>query len=119
MPQNWGNGEFSVLVTVAQVGDGQAEINPKEVSAVYPIRSTRAFVGLTRAENWIPSSEEEARQLGERNMGGDGPPPPKIDPEHPPVFLKHAIVKKGSTATGYVFIRKPKARRASDAQCNS
>ena len=53
-------------------------------------------------------SEEEARQVQLRGGPGSAPPLPQIDPEHPPVFLRHAKVKEGSKATGYVFIRRPK-----------
>jgi hypothetical protein len=156
MPQNWGNGEFSVLVTVAQVGAGQAEVNPKEVSAVYPDPDHTRFrwfdkgheldtQASMRAAGMVPGggpagpagagvgdsssaapppnhperteqrdphvgerSGEENRQLQLRNGAGNGADLPGIDPMHPPVFLKHATVKAGATAAGYVFIRKPK-----------
>jgi hypothetical protein len=35
VPQNWRNGEFSVFVAVAQVAAGEAQINPKEIYAIY------------------------------------------------------------------------------------
>ena len=36
MPQNWGNGEFSVFLVIARVGAGESQTNPKEIFAVYP-----------------------------------------------------------------------------------
>jgi hypothetical protein len=36
MPQNWGNGEFSVYLVLAQVGPGESQVNPKEITAIYP-----------------------------------------------------------------------------------
>ena len=167
MPQNWGNGEFSVMVTVAQVGAGQAVVNPKEVSAVYPdaehtrfgwfdkgheldTQASMAAAGMTgggmaggggaggpgegggaglgnSAQEMPPANHpermdqkeplvdtrgaEENRQMQMRNMGGEGAALPKIDPAHPPIFLKRATVKQGSTAAGYVFIRKPKGAK--------
>jgi len=163
MPQNWGNGEFSVFVTVAQVGAGEVQINPKDFSAVYSDPDHTRFrwfdkgrdldtqVSMHAAGLGQPGpaaggpggpgsgslgdsasampppthpeamrgmdphagtrSEEEARLLQLRSMGGDSSNVPQIDPAHPPVFLKHTILKQGSRATGYVFIRRPKSSK--------
>ncbi len=56
-------------------------------------------------------SEEEARQLQMRNDAGNASKLPKLDPAHPPVFLKNTVVKRGSTSSGYVFLRKPKGSK--------
>jgi hypothetical protein len=151
MPQNWGNGEFSVLITVAQVGSGEAEINPKEVSGIYhdpdhtrfrwfdkgrelDTQATMRSAGVgqpggpgdssaampppnhpeamgTQDPHAGTRTEEENRQLQLRGTGGDASALPKIDPDHPPVFLKHATLKQGSKIAGYVFIRRPKGAK--------
>jgi hypothetical protein len=56
-------------------------------------------------------SEEEARQLQLRNGSGNASTPAPLDPAHPPAFLRLTTVKKGSNATGYVFLRRPKGSK--------
>jgi hypothetical protein len=159
LPQNWGNGEFSVYVVVAQVGEGEAEVNPREISALYSdpahtrfrwfdkahdldTQATMRATGMGGGSPGAPDgsgsngdsssaapppthpearaqmdphvgnrSEEEARQLQLRNEAGSASTPPALDPAHPPVFLRITSVKKGSNATGYVFLRKPKGSK--------
>ncbi len=162
LPQNWGNGEFSVYVAVAQVGDGEAIVNPKEISALYPDPAHTRFRWFDKAHDLdtlatmraagmgggppagpggsgslgnsnsansadpVPThpeamaqmdphvgnrSEEEARQLQLRNGTRSASTPPPLDPEHPPAFLRLTTVKKGSNATGYVFLRRPKGSK--------
>jgi hypothetical protein len=167
MPQNWGNGEFSVMVAVAQTGAGNAEVNPKEVSALYPdpdhtrfrwfdkardldaeasrraagvgqpggapgggpggppggspgaLTDASAAMGQTNHPEQMHDTNpqaatkaaEEARQLQLRGGAGNAPPVPQLDPAHPPTFLRPASVKQGSSAIGYVFLRKPKGSK--------
>ncbi len=162
LPQNWGNGEFSVYVAVAQVGEGEATVNPKEISALFSDPAHTRFhwfdkahdldtlatmraagmgggppagpggpggsgsVGDSNSAAPPPThpeamaqmdphvgnrSEEEARQLQLRNETGSASTPPPLDPAHPPVFLRIVTVKKGSNATGYVFLRRPKGSK--------
>jgi len=170
LPQNWGNGEFSVYVAVAQVGEGEAVVNPREISALYPDPAHTRFRWFDKAHDLdtlatiraagmgggAPAgpgglggpggsgsvgesdsaapppthpeataqmdphvgnrSEEEARQLQLRNGAGNDSTPPPIDPAHPPVFLRITTVKKGSNATGYVFLRRPKGSKVEVAR---
>lgn len=156
--QNWGNGEFSVLVSITQVGPGAAEVNPKGISALYSDAAhtrltwfdkgrdldTQASIrasGLSQPGGGPPESgpvsdssaampapthpeamrdmttnpgtrsEEEARQIQLRQTA-DGPHPQQLDPAHPPVFLRHTILKQGSRTYGHVFLRKPKGKLA-------
>jgi hypothetical protein len=157
LPQNWGNGEFSVYVAVAQVGEGEAMVNPREISALYPdpahtrfrwfdkahdldtlasmqsagmggISGASAGSGAIGSNNAEPPpthpeamaqmdphagnrSEEEARVLQLRNGAGSASTPAPLDPAHPPPFLRITTVKKGSNATGYVFLRRPKGSK--------
>jgi hypothetical protein len=159
MPQNWGNGEFSVYVAVAQVGDGEAVVNPKEISALYPDPAHTRFRWFDKAHDLDTlatmraagmgggppadpggsgalgdsksaeppathpeanaqmdphvgnRSEEETRQLQLRNGTGSASTPPPLDPAHPPPFLRITTIKKGSNATGYVFLRRPKGSK--------
>jgi hypothetical protein len=161
LPQNWGNGEFSVYVAVAQVGEGEAVVNPREISALYPDPAHTRFRWFDKAHDLDTlatmraagmgggppagpggadgsdslgnsniaepppthpearaqmdphvgtRSEEEARQLQLRNGAGNASTPP-LDPAHPPPFLRITTVKKGSNATGYVFLRRPKGSK--------
>ncbi len=160
MPQNWANGEFSVFVAVAQQGEGEAQVNPQAITAVYPdaahtrfrwfdkgrdldTQASAAAEGLGRpGEGGGPPgsggvgdsssaappqthpqpmreedphtgtrSEEESRQLELRNQAANASKLPKLDPAHPPVFLKVTTVKQGSRASGYVFLKKPKGSK--------
>ncbi len=162
LPQNWGNGEFSVYVAVAQIGEGEAEVNPREISALFSDPAHTRFrwfdkahdldtlatmrasglgggppagpggqggsgsLGNSNSADPPPThpeamaqmdphvgtrSEEEARQLQLRNGTGTASTPPPLDPAHPPAFLRITSVKKGSNATGYVFLRRPKGSK--------
>jgi hypothetical protein len=158
LPQNWGNGEFSVYVAVAQVGDGEAVVNPKAISALYPDPAHTRFRWFDKAHDLDTlatmqssgmgggasagpggsgsldsnsaepppthpearaqmdphagnRSEEETRVLQMRNGAGTGSTPAPLDPAHPPPFLPITTVKKGSNATGYVFLRRPKGSK--------
>src|SRR5450631_822857 len=153
MPQNWGNGEFSVFLAVAQVGAGEVQVDPKEISAVFPDPSRTTFrwfdkghdlatqasllssglgppaagpLGDSSSTSPLPNhpeqrpaassnvgttSDEEARQLQSRNDAKSASNLPKLDPTHPPPLLKHTTVKKGATASGYVFLRRPKGSK--------
>jgi hypothetical protein len=68
LPQNWGNGEFSVYVAVAQVGDGEAVVNPKEISALYPDPAQTRFRWFDKAHDLDTLATMRAA-----GMGG-GPP---------------------------------------------
>jgi hypothetical protein len=153
MPQNWGNGEFSVFLAVAQVGAGEVQVDPKEITAVYPDPGHTAFRWFDKAHDLSTQASILSSGLGPPSAGplgdssstsplpnhpeampaptttvgtGSGdvahPPQlsndqknaaalPKLDPLHPPPFLKRATVKQGSTVTGYVFLRKPKGSK--------
>lgn len=160
MPQNWANGEFSVFVAIAQTGEGEAAVNPRAISAVYPDASHTRFawfdkgrdldtlasmaaqgmgvassggpgggtgaIGDSSSANPDPNhpeamrqldphvgtrSEEESRQLSLRNDAQSASKLPKLDPAHPPVFLKITSVKQGGKTAGYVFLRRPKGSK--------
>jgi hypothetical protein len=69
--QNWGNGEFSVLVSIAQVGPEAIEVNPKGIFALY---SDAAHTRLT----WFDKGREldteaSIRASGLSQPGGGGP----------------------------------------------
>ena len=55
MPQNWNNGEFSVFITVAQVGPGEETLIRKRSLPFTPTLITPAFIGSIRLMIWIPS----------------------------------------------------------------
>lgn len=76
LPQNWANGEFSVFVAVVQVGTGEAEINPKEISALYPDSAHTRF-------RWFDKAHDLDTELSRRDAGlgrPDGGPAGKSNP---------------------------------------
>jgi hypothetical protein len=60
--QNWGNGEFSVLVSITQVGPEATEVNPKGISALY---SDAAHTRLT----WFDKGRDLDTQASIRASG--------------------------------------------------
>jgi hypothetical protein len=119
IPTKWGNGEFSVYVSVRQAGAGVVEVNPKQIYALY---SDAAHTRLERFDKGheidLWESEREAGPFGGPPKGSGGPGgftpgsgnagPPPLDPRHPLVFLRRASLKQGSRVAGDVFVRKPK-----------
>jgi hypothetical protein len=77
LPQNWGNGEFSVYVAVAQVGEGEAVVNPKEISALYPDPAHTRFRWFDKARDLDTLASMRAAGMGggpSGGPGGSGPP---------------------------------------------
>jgi hypothetical protein len=73
MPQNWENGEFSVFVAVAQTGSGNAEVNPKEVSALYPDPEHTRFRWFDKARDLDTEASRRAAGLGQPGGPAGGP----------------------------------------------
>ena len=74
LPQNWGNGEFSVYVAVVQVGDGEAVVNPKEISALYPDPAHTRFRWFDKAHDLDTLATMRATGMGAGSPGGPGGP---------------------------------------------
>jgi hypothetical protein len=157
MPENQGDGEFSIYVAVAQdaTAPSPAEVSPKHFSALYSDSAHTRFpyfdkardldtqasiraagspggppsgaangnssaaapdpthpevmaVGEVRDTNPGTRSEEETRQLQQRNQAGSSLSQVHPDLARPMVFLRQTTVKQGSRAAGVVFFRKPK-----------
>jgi hypothetical protein len=85
MPQNWGNGEFSVYIAVAQVDAGEAEVNPKAVSALYPDAAHTRFA-------WFDKGRDLDTQL---SMRAEGMGPIAGQPGSPG---SHSIADSSTTA---------------------
>jgi hypothetical protein len=76
LPQNWANGEFSVFVAVVQAGMGEAEINPHEISAVYPDPAHTRFRWFDKAHDLDTELSRRAAGLGQPDgspAGGSNP----------------------------------------------
>ena len=71
LPQNWGNGEFSVYVAVAQVGEGEAVVNPREISALYPDPAHTRFRWFDKAHDL-----DTLATMRSAGMGGGAPAGP-------------------------------------------
>ncbi len=71
MPQNWNNGEFSVFITVAQVGPGEADVNPKAISALYPDAAHTRFHWFDKAHDLDTLASMQAAGYGQT---GGAPP---------------------------------------------
>ena len=86
-PQNWGNGEFSVFVMVTQAGPGEAEINPKEVSALYPDPGHTRFQWFDKAHDLDTLASMRAAGVGQpggASAGGPGGPGDSTSAMPPP-----------------------------------
>jgi hypothetical protein len=70
LPQNWGNGEFSVYVAVAQVGEGEAMVNPREISALYPDPAHTRFRWFDKAHDLDTLASMQAAGMGGGPPGG-------------------------------------------------
>src|SRR5258708_36599894 len=71
MPRNWANGEFSVYVAVSQVGAGEVQINPKEISALYSDHDHTRLRWFDKGHDL--ETEASVRTAGLGQPGG-GPP---------------------------------------------
>jgi hypothetical protein len=71
MLQNWGNGEFSVLVSVTQVGPGVAEVNPKGISALYSDAAHTRFTWFDKGHDL--DTQASIRASGVSQSGGAPP----------------------------------------------
>ncbi len=80
-PQNWRNGEFSVFVAVAQIGAGETQINPKEISALYTDPGHTRFRWFDKAHDL--DTQATIRAAGPGQPGG-GPPGGPDGPGGPP-----------------------------------
>ena len=74
MPQNWGNGEFSVFVSIAKVGAGEAKVNPKEITAIYPDADHSRFLWFDKARDLDTLASMRSSGLGQPPGGVGGPP---------------------------------------------
>lgn len=139
MPENKGNGEFSVYVVISHVGPGTAHVEPKKFSALFSDGRTR-FVFYDKAAEVEarvsprPSSPGMSAQGNEidRSMIRGGPTPggaAGLSPSEtlkgdnvpgnakpgpggiPDVFLRSAKLKQGTRVAGMVYFRKPKGSR--------
>jgi hypothetical protein len=84
MPENKGNGEFSVYVSVYQIGIGAAHVNPKDFSALFPDPAHTRFTFYDKAkeiESQAPVQGPAAAMSAttneiDRSMIRGGPPGP-------------------------------------------
>ncbi|MGA2730354.1 MAG: hypothetical protein ABSE96_21285, partial [Terracidiphilus sp.] len=81
MPQNWENGEFSVFIAVAQVGPGEADVNPKAISALYPDPTHTRFHWFDKAHDLDTLASMHAAGL---DQSGGAPPGGPGMPGRPP-----------------------------------
>jgi len=91
LPQNWANGEFSVFVAVLQAGTGEAEINPQEISAVYPDPAHTRFRWFDKAHDLDTELSRRAAGLGQPDGGaaaGSNPIANSKSADRCPITLK-------------------------------
>ncbi|MGA8731822.1 MAG: hypothetical protein WB608_23905 [Terracidiphilus sp.] len=81
MPQNWKNGEFSVFIAVAQVGPGEADVNPKAISALFPNSAHTRFHWFDKAHDLDTLASMRAAGL---SQSGGAPPESPGMPGRPP-----------------------------------
>lgn len=70
LPDNWANGEYSLFVMVSQKGDGSAEINPKEIYALFSDPAHTRF-------SWFDKKHDldTLASMRSQGMGQPGGPP--------------------------------------------
>ncbi|MDE3187892.1 MAG: hypothetical protein KGM96_10275 [Acidobacteriota bacterium] len=133
MPQNRGNGDFSVFVSVYRVAEGTVKVVPKSFAAVYsdPGHTRFPFFDMgaelemaarARALAEGQSGAGEQLDMGVLNhashppsgaattIGSSGIPSDTQMPAvlSPAIFLHPATLKQGAGVSGFVFFRKPK-----------
>ncbi|MGO9436474.1 MAG: hypothetical protein ACLP00_19540 [Terracidiphilus sp.] len=84
MPQNWENGEFSVFIAIAQVGPGEAEVNPKAISALYPDSAHTRFRWFDKAHDLDTLASMRAEGLGQAGGAPTVSPMPESNSASPP-----------------------------------
>ena len=84
MPQNRENGEFSFFIAVAQVGPGEAEANPKAISALYPDPAHTRFRWFDKAHDLDTQASMRAEGLGQPGGAPAEGPMPESNSASPP-----------------------------------
>jgi len=74
LPDNWVNGEYSLFVMVSQTGDGSAEINPKEIYAVFSDPAHTRFSWFDKKHDLDTLVSMRSQGMGQTGAPGGGPP---------------------------------------------
>ncbi len=133
MPQNRGNGDFSVFVSVYRVAEGTVKVVPKSFAAVYsdpghtrfPFFDMGAELEMAARARALAQGQSGAGEqldmgvlnhasrppsggattIGSSGIASDTQMPAVLSPA---IFLHPATLKQGEGVSGFVFFRKPK-----------
>ena len=75
LPDNWMNGEYSLFVMVSQKGDGSAEVNPKEIYALFSDPAHTRFSWFDKKHDLDTLASMRSQGMGQQpGAGGPGGP---------------------------------------------
>ncbi|MBS1803580.1 MAG: hypothetical protein JST28_09435 [Acidobacteria bacterium] len=74
MPDNWENGEYSLFVMVSQKGDGSAEINPKEIYALFSDPAHTRLSWFDKKHDLDTLASMRSQGMGQPGGAPGGPP---------------------------------------------
>ncbi|WP_109486132.1 hypothetical protein [Occallatibacter savannae] len=74
LPDNWMNGEYSLFVMVSQKGDGSAEVNPKEIYALFSDPAHTRFSWFDKKHDLDTLASMRSQGMGQPGAGGPGGP---------------------------------------------
>jgi len=75
LPDNWVNGEYSLFVMVSQKGEGSAEINPKEVYALFSDPARTRFTWFDKKRDLETLASMRSQGMGQDGAAAGGGPP--------------------------------------------
>lgn len=74
MPDNWLNGEYSLFVMVSQKGEGEAEINPKEIYALFSDPAHTRFSWFDKKHDLDTLASMRSQGMGQPGAASAGGP---------------------------------------------
>lgn len=74
LPENWVNGEYSLFVMVSQKGEGSAEINPKEIYALFSDPAHTRFSWFDKKHDLETLASMRSQGMGQPGAGSGGGP---------------------------------------------
>jgi len=74
LPDNWVNGEYSLFVLISQKGEGSAEINPKNIYALFSDPAHTRFSWFDKKHDLDTLASMRSHGMGQPGAGSGGGP---------------------------------------------
>jgi len=74
LPDNWVNGEYSLFVMISQKGEGSAEINPKEIYALFSDPAHTRFSWFDKKHDLDTLASMQSQGMGQPGAPSPGGP---------------------------------------------